>query len=78
MSKTYLKPINTPEDVAITYKGNLLSVKGKLGEESLEIHPDVEILKKDSHPPIFGTKDKKDIIKRIKKWHTKRTLVDLK
>ena len=31
-----------PEDVAITYKGNLLSVKGKLGEGSLEIHPDVE------------------------------------
>ena len=47
MSKTYLKPINTPEDVAITYKGNLLSVKGKLGEGSLEIHPDVEMFKEE-------------------------------
>ena len=32
-----------------------------------ELEKDVAILKKDSHPPIFGKKDKNDIIKRIKK-----------
>ena len=32
-----------------------------------ELEKDVAILKKDSHPPIFGKKDKNDIIKRLKK-----------
>ena len=32
-----------------------------------ELEKDIAILKKDSHPPIFGKKDKNDIIKRIKK-----------
>ena len=32
-----------------------------------ELEKDVANLKRDSHPPIFGKKDKKNIIKRIKK-----------
>ena len=32
-----------------------------------ELEKDVANLKRDSHPPIFGKKDKKDIIKRLKK-----------
>ena len=32
-----------------------------------ELEKDVANLKRDSHPPIFGKKDKNDIIKRIKK-----------
>ena len=32
-----------------------------------DLEKTVAFLDKDSHPPIFGTKDKKDIIKRIKK-----------
>ena len=37
-----------------------------------ELEKDVAILKKDSHPPIFGKKDKKDIIKRLKKLEKER------
>ena len=32
-----------------------------------ELEKDVANLKRDSHPPIFGKKDKNDIIKRLKK-----------
>ena len=37
-----------------------------------ELEKDVAILKKDSHPPIFGKKDKNDIIKRLKKLEKER------
>tara|TARA_R100001530_G_C4171938_1_gene116933 strand:- start:123 stop:407 length:285 start_codon:yes stop_codon:yes gene_type:complete len=36
-----------------------------------ELEKDVAILKKDSHPPIFGKKDKRDIINRLKKLEKK-------
>ena len=36
-----------------------------------ELEKDVAILKRDSHPPIFGKKDKRDIIKRLKKLEKK-------
>ena len=36
-----------------------------------ELEKDVATLKKDSHPPIFSTKDIKDIIKRLKKLEKK-------
>ncbi|SVA61669.1 uncharacterized protein METZ01_LOCUS114523, partial [marine metagenome] len=44
MAKTFLKPINVPKEIAVTCEGNLLSFKGKLGEITLDIHPDVKIL----------------------------------
>ncbi len=37
-----------------------------------ELEKDVAILKKDSHPPVFGKKDRKDIIKRLKKLEKER------
>ena len=37
-----------------------------------ELEKDVAILKKNSHPPIFGKKDKNDIIKRLKKLEKER------
>ena len=37
-----------------------------------ELEKDVAILKKDSHPPIFGKKDKNNIIKRLKKLEKER------
>ena len=45
MTKTFLKPINTPKEVSISCDGNVISVSGNLGEMSLDIHPDVDILK---------------------------------
>ena len=49
MAKTFLKPLNVPKEIAITCKGNLLSFKGKLGEVTLDIHPDVKILEEKDH-----------------------------
>ena len=37
-----------------------------------ELEKDVAILKKDSHPPVFGKKDRNDIIKRLKKLEKER------
>ena len=37
-----------------------------------ELEKDVAILKKNSHPQIFGKKDKNDIIKRLKKLEKER------
>ena len=37
-----------------------------------ELEKDVANLKRDSHPPIFGNKDKNDIIKRLKKLEKER------
>ena len=39
----------------------------KYGRYIEELEKDVAILKSNSHPPIFGKKDKNDIIKRLKK-----------
>ena len=49
MAKKYLTPVNFSEDVSVSCEGNSLKVKGKLGEMSLDVHPDVKILEnKDS------------------------------
>ena len=37
-----------------------------------ELEKDVANLKRDSHPPIFGKKDKNNIIKRLKKLEKER------
>ena len=43
----------------------------KYGKYIEELEKDVAILKKEAHPPIFTTKDYKDILKRIKKLENK-------
>ena len=41
MAKTFLKPINIPSEVSLSYEDKSISVKGKLGELELNIHSDV-------------------------------------
>jgi len=41
MAKTFLKPINIPSEVSLSFEDNEILVKGKQGELSLDIHPDV-------------------------------------
>ena len=48
-----------------------LKTISKQGKYIEEIEKKVAILETDSHPPIFGEKDKKDIIKRLKKLEKK-------
>ena len=44
----------------------------KYGRYIEELDKDVAILKKDSHAPIFGKNDYKDIIKRLNKLEKRR------
>ena len=41
MAKTFLKPINIPSEVSLSCEDKSISVKGKLGELELNVHPDV-------------------------------------
>ena len=50
---------------------SLYKTNTKYGKYIEELEKDVAILRKDSHPPIFGRKDKSDIIKRLKKLEKK-------
>ena len=46
---------------------SLIRTVNKYGKYIEELEKDVAILKKDSHPPIFGVEDKDNIIERLKK-----------
>lgn len=48
MSKIGKKPIIIPENIEINIDGNLISAKGPKGEQSLKIHPRVDIEKKEN------------------------------
>ena len=50
MAKTFLKPLSIPDGVSLTHEDLSLTAKGKLGELSLFIHPDVEIIISDGNP----------------------------
>ena len=51
-------------DVQVKQLQKTISKQGKYIEE---LEKDVAVLNKDSHPPVFGKKDYKDILKRLKK-----------
>ena len=51
-------------DVQVKQLQKTISKQGKYIEE---LEKSVAVLDKDSHPPIFGKKDYKDILKRINK-----------
>ena len=46
---------------------SLIRTVNKYGKYIEELEKDVAILKKDSHPPIFGIEDKDNIIEKLKK-----------
>ena len=43
MARTFTKPIQIPEAVTVSATDNIVSVNGKLGDLSLDVHPLVEI-----------------------------------
>ena len=55
-------------DIQVKQQQKTIAKQGKYIEE---LEKDVAILKKEAHPPIFTTKDYKDILKRIKKLENK-------
>ena len=51
-------------DIQVKQLQKTISKQGRYIEE---LEKDVAVLDKDSHPPVFGKKDYKDILKRLKK-----------
>ena len=64
------KYVNKPNELDIQLKF-LQRTANKQGKYIEELEKNVAILKRDSHPPIFGKDDYKDIIKRLKKLEKK-------
>ena len=48
MARTSIKTIKIPEGVTLTSDKNLITASGKLGEMSLSLHQDVDLIKEDS------------------------------
>ena len=47
MSKTNLKPLNIPDGISVSFKSDILNVKGKLGDMSLRIPKSVKVSQED-------------------------------
>ena len=47
MARTSIKSIQIPEGVTLTSDQNLITASGKLGEMSLNLHQDVDLVKED-------------------------------
>ena len=47
MSKTYLKPLNIPDGISVSFNSDILNVKGKLGDMSLRIPKSVKVSQED-------------------------------
>jgi len=64
------KYVNKPNELDKQMK-SLQKTVNKYGEYIEEMEKNIAVLKKDSHPPIFGEKDKSSINKRLKKLENK-------
>ena len=60
------KYVNKPNELDLQMKQTRKTIN-KQGKYIEELEKKVAILETDSHPPIFKTKDYKDILKRLKK-----------
>ncbi|MAK30908.1 hypothetical protein [Acinetobacter sp.] len=58
--------VEKPNELDIQMK-QVQKTSSKQGKSMEVMEKDIAILKKDSHPPIFGEKDYKDILKRLRK-----------
>jgi len=61
MSRIGKNPVIIPEGVSTTFEGNIITVKGKLGELSQEISKSISVEIKDGLVSFSRTSDQKDI-----------------
>ena len=47
MARTSIKPIQIPEGVILSVEAKVLKASGSLGEMSLDVHKDVDLIKED-------------------------------
>ncbi|GAB5557288.1 MAG: 50S ribosomal protein L6 [Schleiferiaceae bacterium] len=59
MSRIGKAPISIPEGVTVTIDGNMVSVKGKLGELSQEINPDITVKQEEGVVTVERPSDSK-------------------
>tara|TARA_Y100001970_G_C14152713_1_gene813672 strand:+ start:408 stop:941 length:534 start_codon:yes stop_codon:yes gene_type:complete len=62
MARTFTKPIQIPETVTISSSDNILSVNGKLGDLSLDIHPLVKINQEDNSIAFSPSNENKETL----------------
>ena len=62
MARTFTKPIQIPEAVTVSKTDNLLSVNGKLGDLSLDVHPLVEINQEDNSIAFSPSNEDKETL----------------
>ena len=62
MARTFTKPIQIPEAVTISSSDNILSVNGKLGDLSLDIHPLVKINQEDNSIAFSPSNENKETL----------------
>ncbi|MGB9620991.1 MAG: 50S ribosomal protein L6 [Brevinematia bacterium] len=73
MSRIGKKPVIIPQDVYVSLEGNVLRVKGKLGELELNIHPIVDV-KVDGNSILVNPKNDTKFARSM--WGTTRALVN--
>ena len=62
MARTFTKPIQIPEAVTVSATDNIVSVNGKLGDLSLDIHPLVKINQEDNSIAFSPSNENKDTL----------------
>jgi len=70
MSRIGKNPVEIPDGVAVDIVGKLVTAKGKLGQLSLELVDEVEVLNQDN---LISVKPKDDSMTARKMWGTTRS-----
>jgi large subunit ribosomal protein L6 len=73
MSRVGKKLINLPSGVTVSKEEDMLSIKGKLGEDSVRIHPLISVDHKDNHL-LVSPKDESKEARAL--WGTFRSLIN--
>jgi large subunit ribosomal protein L6 len=73
MSRVGKKPVIIPEGVSVTLDGKKITVKGKLGELSMDIHPLIEV-RVEGNSIVVSAKDDSKLARSM--WGTTRALIN--
>ena len=72
MSRVGSSPVSVPESVTISIAGQLITAKGKLGELSIDVVGDVEVVQEES---LIRLRPRNDSVHAKAMWGTTRSLL---
>ena len=72
MSRVGLSPVTVPDGVTLSIAGQLITAKGKLGELSLNVVDDVEVIQEEN---LLRVKTRNDTQNARAMWGTTRSLL---